>query len=207
MLSAALTLWVVKREERRTPWVRDVILCAIHDGRSAAITMGFTAVDGLMMGTRTGSLDPGVLVYLMDSEAMDARTIEDLIYRKSGLLGVFGISSDMRMLRASAAPEAAEAIALFIHRIVREVGSLAAAMGGIDAIVFTAGIGENDPDTRAEVMRGCAWLSVVADEARNKASSGRISADGSQVAAWVIPTDEERMIARHTVGLLGLGIG
>ncbi len=182
-------------------------LCAIHDGRSAASTMGFTAVDGLMMGTRTGSLDPGVLVYLMDSEAMDARAIEDLIYRKSGLLGVSGISSDMRMLRASAAPEAAEAIALFIHRIVREVGSLAAAMGGIDAIVFTAGIGENDPDTRAEVMQGCAWLSVVADEARNKASSGRISADGSRVAAWVIPTDEERMIARHTVGLLGLGIG
>jgi acetate kinase len=179
-------------------------LCAIHDGRSIASTMGFTAVDGLLMGTRTGSLDPGVLVYLMDSKAMDARAIEDLIYLKSGLLGASGISSDMRTLRASAAPEAAEAIALFIHRIVREVGSLAAAMGGIDGIVFTAGIGENDPATRAEVMQGCAWLSVVADEARNKASDGRISADGSLVGAWVIPTDEERMIARHTAGVLGL---
>ncbi len=179
-------------------------LCAIHNGRSIASTMGFTAVDGLMMGTRTGSLDPGVLVYLMDSEGMDARAIEDLIYRKSGLLGVSGISSDMRTLRSSTAPEAGEAIALFIHRIVREVGSMAAAMGGIDGIVFTAGIGENDPDTRAEVAQGCAWLGVALDEALNKAGTGRISPDGSPVSAWVIPTDEERMIARHTTTVLGL---
>jgi acetate kinase len=179
-------------------------LCAIRNGHSVASTMGFTAVDGLVMGTRTGSLDPGVLVYLMDSEGMDARAIEDLIYRKSGLLGVSGISSDMRTLRASDASEAKEAIALFIHRIVREVGSLAAAMGGIDGIVFTAGIGENDPDTRAEAAFGCAWLGVTLDDARNKAGSGKISADGSRVSVWVIPTDEERMIARHTTAVLGL---
>ena len=179
-------------------------LCAIHDGRSVASTMGFTAVDGLMMGTRTGSLDPGVLVYLMDTEGMDGRAIEDLIYRKSGLLGVSGISSDMRTLRASKAPEAREAIALFIHRIIREIGSLTAAMGGLDAIVFTAGIGENDPDTRAEVMAGCAWLGLSVDDARNKSGATRISADGSRVSAWVIPTDEERMIARHTVEILRL---
>jgi acetate kinase len=179
-------------------------LCAVHAGRSVASTMGFTAVDGLMMGTRCGSLDPGVLIYLMDSEGMDARALEDLIYRRSGLLGVSGISSDMRALRASHAPEAAEAIALFVHRIVREIGSLSAALEGIDAIVFTGGIGENDPATRVAVMRGCGWLGVMPDEARNALGAGRISADGSRVAAWVVPTDEERMIARHTAALLRL---
>jgi acetate kinase len=179
-------------------------LCAVHGGRSVASTMGFTAVDGLMMGTRCGALDPGVLLYLMDSEGMDARAIEDLIYRQSGLLGVSGISSDMRTLRGSRAPEAMEAIALFVPRIVRESGSLAAARGGIDAIVFTGGIGENDAATRSEVMRGCHWLDVKPDESRNASASGRISADGSRVVAWVVPTDEERMIARHTVAQLGM---
>jgi acetate kinase len=179
-------------------------LCAMQDGRSVASTMGFTAVDGLMMGTRCGALDPGVLVYLMNEHGMDARAIEDLIYRRSGLLGVSGISSDMRTLRASTAPEAAEAIALFVHRIVREIGSLAAALGGIDGLVFTGGIGENDADTRAEVMRGCAWLGLRADEARSAQGAGRISAEDSRVAAWVISTDEERMIARHTAMLLRL---
>jgi acetate kinase len=181
-------------------------LCAVQAGRSVASTMGFTAVDGLMMGTRCGAIDPGVLIYLMDTERMDARGIEDLIYRKSGLLGVSGgISSDMRTLRASDAPEAKEAIALFVNRIIRETGSLAAAMGGIDGIVFTAGIGENDAATRIEVMRGCAWLGVVPDDGRNAAGQGRISADGSRIAVWVIPTDEERMIARHTRSVLELG--
>jgi acetate kinase len=179
--------------------------CSIHAGRSVASTMGFTAVDGLLMGTRCGAIDPGVLIYLMQTEGLDARGLEDLIYRKSGLLGVSGgLSSDMRTLRASDAPEAAEAIALFVYRIIREVASLAAAMGGIDGIVFTAGIGENDAATRAEVMRGCAWLGLVPDEARNAEGRGRISADGSSVAAWVIATDEERMIARHTRQVLGL---
>jgi acetate kinase len=177
-------------------------LCAVRGGRSVASTMGFTAVDGLMMGTRCGTIDPGVLLYLMDEQGMDARAIEDLIYRRSGLLGVSGISSDMRTLRGSADPKAAEAIALFVYRIVREIGSMAAAMGGLDALVFTAGIGENDPATRAAVMQGSAWLGVEPDPARNEVGTGRISADSSRVSAWVIPTDEERMIARHTFDTL-----
>lgn len=173
-------------------------LCAVADGSSVASTMGFTAVDGLMMGTRTGALDPGVLLYLMQERGMDARAIEDLLYRRSGLLGVSGLSSDMRTLRQSKAPEAREAIDLFVYRIVREIGSLAAALGGVDAIVFTAGIGENDPATRAEVAAGCRWLGLALDEGQNRAGAGRISADGSRLSAWVVPTDEERMIARYT---------
>jgi len=173
-------------------------LCAVADGRSVASTMGFTAVDGLMMGTRTGALDPGVLLYLMQERGMDARGIEDLLYRKSGLLGVSGLSSDMRTLRQSTAPEAREAIDLFVYRIVREIGSLAAALGGVDAIIFTAGIGENDPATRAEVAAGCRWLGLALDEVQNRAGRGRISADGSRLSAWVVPTDEERMITRYT---------
>ncbi len=165
--------------------------------------MGFTAVDGLMMGTRCGSIDPGVLVYLMDEYKMDARAIEDLIYRQSGLLGVSGISSDMRGLRASSDPAAAEAIGLFVYRIIREIGSLAAALGGLDALVFTAGIGENDPATRAEVSAGCRWLGLELDEKRNADGKGRISTDASTVSAWVIPTDEERMILRHTSSVPG----
>jgi acetate kinase len=179
-------------------------LCAVKGGRSVASTMGFTAVEGLMMGTRCGSLDPGVLLYLMDERGMDARAIEDLIYRQSGLLGVSGISSDMRMLRASTAPQAAEAIALFVYRIVRETGSLAAALGGLDAFVFTGGIGENDAATRAEVGAGCAWLGLKIDAVLNACGKGRISAADSAVQAFVIPTDEEQMIARHTAELLHL---
>lgn len=182
-------------------------LCAVRDGRSVASTMGFTAVNGLMMGTRCGALDPGVLTYLMDAHGLDARAIDNLIYRKLGLLGVSGISSDMRTLRASPAPEAAEAIALFVYRIVREIGSLAAALGGLDALVFTGGIGENDIATRAEVARGCGWLGLALDEARNSRGAGRISTDRSDIAAWVVPTDEERMIACHTSDLLGLRAG
>jgi acetate kinase len=177
-------------------------LCAVRDGRSVASTMGFTAADGLMMGTRCGAIDPGVLLYLMDEQGMDARAIEDLIYRRSGLLGVSGVSSDMRTLRASTDPNASEAIALFVNRIVREIGSMAAALGGLDALVFTAGIGENDPMTRASVMADCAWLGLERDAARNEAGTGRISAERSRVSAWVIPTDEERMIAQHTFNTL-----
>ena len=131
------------------------------------------------MGTRCGSLDPGVLIYLMDQYGMDARGIEDLLYRRSGLLGVSGISSDMRTLRASPAPEAKEAIALFVHRIVREIGSMAAALGGIDGLVFTGGIGENDAATRAEVTQGCSWLGMQVDRACNLEPTGRISAPDS----------------------------
>jgi acetate kinase len=177
-------------------------LCAIHNGRSVAGTMGFTAVDGLMMGTRCGTIDPGVILYLMDQHQLDARAIEDLIYRRSGLLGVSGVSSDMRTLRASPTPEAREAIALFVHRIVREIGSLAAALGGLDGLIFTAGIGENDLATRAEVGDGCAWLGLTLDRARNLAGAGRVSADSSRIQAWVVPTNEELIIARHTAALL-----
>ena len=129
--------------------------------------MGFTAVDGLMMGTRCGALDPGVILYLMQEHRMDAAAIEDLIYRQSGLLGVSGISSDMRTLRASSDPRAREAIALFVYRIVREIGSLVAALGGIDGIVFSGGIGENDAATRAEVVEGCGWVGAILDAERN----------------------------------------
>ena len=174
-------------------------LCAVQGGRSVASTMGFTAVDGLMMGTRTGTLDPGVLLYLMAEHGYDARQLEDLLYRRSGLLGVSGIASDMRTLRRSAEPAAAHAIALFVYRIVREIGSLAAALGGIDGLVFTAGIGENDAATRAEVVRGCAWLGFALDPALNEAGSGQrhIGAAGAR-PVLVVPTDEERMIARYT---------
>lgn len=173
-------------------------LCAVHGGKSVATTMGFTALDGLVMGTRSGALDPGILLYLMQERGLDAHALEDLLYRKSGLLGVSGISSDMRALRQSTAPEAAEAIALFIYRIVREIGSLAAALGGLDGLVFTAGIGEHDAATRAEVAAGCRWLGIKLDAARNRHGDSKISTDSSTVSAWVIPTDEERIIARYT---------
>ena len=177
-------------------------LCAVRDGQSVASTMGFTAVDGLMMGTRCGALDPGVLLYLMQQHRMDAASIEDLIYRRSGLLGVSNISSDMRTLRASSESAAREAIALFVYRIVREIGSLTAALGGLDGIVFSGGIGENDAATRAEVIQGCAWVGATLDAARNSRGEGRISDDSSRVEVLVIPTDEEQLIARHTMRLL-----
>ena len=177
-------------------------LCAVADGKSVASTMGFTALDGLMMGTRTGALDPGVLLYLMMERRMSPKDIEDLLYRKSGLIGVSGISSDMRTLRQSSEPEAAEAIALFVYRIVREIGSMAAALGGIDGLVFTAGIGENDAATRSEVAAGCRWLGLALDEERNKRGETRLHADGSRLTAWVMPTDEERMIARYAGRML-----
>jgi acetate kinase len=164
--------------------------------------MGFTAVDGLMMGTRCGSIDPGAILYMMQRHGMDAAAIEGLIYRQSGLLGVSGISSDMRALRASSDPAAKEAIALFVYRIVRELGSLVAALGGLDALVFSAGIGEHDALTRAEVVDGSRWTGAILDPARNAQSDGLISVDNSSVAVWVIPTDEERLIARHTAEML-----
>jgi acetate kinase len=179
-------------------------LCAVRSGRSVATTMGFTAVDGLMMGTRCGNIDPGVLLYLMDERGMDARAIEDLIYRRSGLLGVSGISSDMRTLQTSTDPAAAEAIDLFVYRIVREIGSLTAALGGLDAIVFTGGIGERAAKIRSKVAKGCAWLGAELSAERNEGGDGLISADSSKLPVWVIPTDEERMMALHTSQLLGL---
>lgn len=177
-------------------------LCAVRNGRSVASTMGFTAADGLMMGTRCGSIDPGVLVHLMDQYGFGARELEDFIYRRSGLLGVSGISSDMRTLRASRDPAAKEAIALFIYRIVREIGSMAAALGGLDALVFTAGIGENDAATRAEVAAGCGWLGLTLDDPANQRGETLISAPQSRVGAFVIPTNEELEIAKRTAEII-----
>jgi acetate kinase len=173
-------------------------MCGMAGGRSVASTMGFTAADGLPMGTRCGNLDPGVMLYLMDELKMDARALEKLIYQQSGLLGVSGISSDMRTLEASGEPAAGAAIDLYIYRIGRELGSLAAALGGLDAIVFTAGIGENSRALRERVCRDAAWLGVELDDKANAANGPRISTPGSRVSAWAIPTNEELMIARHT---------
>ena len=173
-------------------------MCAIADGRSVASTMGFTAVDGLPMGTRCGSIDPGVILYLMDQRGMDVRAIEKLVYSQSGLLGVSGISSDMRALLASADPRARTAIDLYAYRIRRELGSLAAALGGLDAIVFTAGIGEHAAPIRQRVCEDAAWLGVELDAAANTKGGPRICTAASRVQAWVVPTNEELMIARHT---------
>jgi len=171
-------------------------------GRSIATTMSFTAADGLPMGTRCGALDPGVILYLMDERKMDARAIERLIYHESGLLGVSGISSDMRTLLASADPSARLAIDLYVYCIGRELGSLAAALGGLDTIVFTGGIGEHAPAIRERVCRDAAWLGIEPDAAANARGGPRISAAGSRVSAWVVPTNEELMIARHTQRVL-----
>jgi acetate kinase len=177
-------------------------MCALAAGKSMASTMGFTAVDGLPMGTRCGALDPGVILYLMDQRGMDARAIEKLIYNQSGLLGVSGVSSDMRTLLASSEPRAALAVDLYVYRIARELGSLAAALGGLDALVFTGGIGENSAAIRARVCCGAAWLGVNLDEPANLAGGPRISTADSRTAAWALPTNEELMIARHTQRLL-----
>jgi acetate kinase len=178
-------------------------MCALAASRSVASTMGFTAVDGLPMGTRCGALDPGVILYLMDQRGMDARAIEKMIYNQSGLLGVSGVSSDMRTLLASDEPRAKLAVDLYVYRIGRELGSLAAALGGLDAIVFTGGIGENSADVRELVCRDAAWLGVQLDPAANRSGGPRISTASSQAAVWVVPTNEELMIARHTRKVLG----
>lgn len=177
-------------------------MCALREGVSVATTMGFTAVDGLPMGTRSGALDPGVLLWLMDERGMGARALEDLLYRRSGLLGVSGISGDMATLLASEAPGARLAIDLYVYRIGRELGSLAAALGGLDALVFTAGIGENAPTIRARVCEAARWLGVEADPAANAGGGPRISTPASRVAAWVLSTDEEAMIAHHVRAVL-----
>jgi acetate kinase len=173
-------------------------MCAMQGGRSVATTMSFTALDGLMMGTRCGAIDPGVLLYLIDSHDMTARALEQLLYEESGLLGVSGISSDMRALLASADARAAEALDLFVYRIDRELGSLAAALGGLDALVFTGGIGEHAAAIRARVCLDAAWLGLEVDEQANARAGPCITRAGSRVTAWVVPTDEELMIARHT---------
>jgi acetate kinase len=179
-------------------------MCALLAGKSIATTMSFTPVDGLVMGTRVGSLDPAVLLYLMERHGMNAGSLENMIYHESGLLGVSGASSDMRELLASSDPRAAEAIDLFVYRINRELGSLAAALGGLDALVFTGGIGENAAAIRSRICRDAIWLGVRFDEAANNKGEARISHADSGTAVWVIPTNEELMIANHTRRLLSL---
>ena len=176
-------------------------MCAIKNGRSIDSTMGFTALDGLPMGSRCGQLDPGVVLHLLTEKGRSAYEVEALLYRRAGLLGLSGISNDVRDLVASADPRARLALDYFVYRVSRELGSLAAAMEGIDGVVFTAGIGENSPEIRARICLRAAWLGLRLDDIANGAGGPRISAPGSRLSAWVIPTDEERMIATHTVEL------
>ena len=173
-------------------------MCAIKDGKSVASTLGFTAVDGLPMGTRTGNLDPGVVLYLLQQKGMSAKEIETLLYKRSGLLGVSGISNDMRVLLESDDPHAAEAVELFCYRINREIGSLAAAMGGLDALVFTAGIGEHSAPVREKVCALASWMGIELDPAANAAHAEVVTTGASKLPVYVIPTNEEMMIAKHT---------
>jgi acetate kinase len=173
-------------------------MCAMHRRKSVATTMGFTALDGLPMGQRCGNLDPGVVLYLMQQKRMSADAVADLLYHDSGLLGVSGVSNDMRTLLASDDPHAAEAIDLFVYRIGRELGSLAASLGGLDALVFTAGIGEHASEIRRRVSEDAAWLGVEFDRAANEQGGPRLSPPDSKASAWVIATDEDLMIALHT---------
>ena len=177
-------------------------LCALCDGRSVESTMGFTAVDGLPMGTRTGALDPGVVLYLLRERGYDAAAIEKLLYKESGLLGVSGVSNDMRDLLESDDPHAAEAVELFVYHVGKHIAALASALEGLDALVFTAGIGENAAVVRERICKRAEWLGVRLDPEANRRGGPRISAESSPVSVWVIPTDEELMIALHVRDLL-----
>ncbi len=177
-------------------------LCAMDGGRSIDTTMGFTALDGLVMGTRCGALDPGAVLYLLQQRGMTAREVEHLLYSESGLLGVSGTSSDMRALLGSETPAAGEAIDLFVWQIARQAGALASSLGGLDSFVFTAGIGENAPEIRARVADRLRWLGVALDTDANLRGASVISAPFSRVTVRIIPTDEEWMIAIHTADLL-----
>lgn len=177
-------------------------MCALRDGRSVETTMGFTALDGLPMGTRSGQMDPGVVLYLIEHKGMTAAEVTDLLYRSSGLKGLSGVSSDMRALLASDEPRAALAIDHFIHRCGLSAGMLAAALGGLDAFVFTAGVGENAAPIRARIGERLAWLGAEIDGAANDAGATLISTPASRLAVYVLPTDEELMIARHTLALI-----
>ncbi len=177
-------------------------MCAMKRRRSVATTMGFTPLDGLPMSRRCGSLDPGVVLYLLDQKGMSAAAVSDLLWQSSGLLGVSELSDDMKTLLASEKPRAAEAVDLFVYRVGRELGSLAAALGGLDALVFTAGIGEHAPEIRRRVCERAQWLGLEIDAAANDAGGPRITKADSKTSAWMIPTDEDLMIARHTRRLL-----
>jgi acetate kinase len=177
-------------------------MCAMRDGRSVDSTMGFTALDGLPMGTRCGALDPGVVIYLMREKKRPLEEVERFLYRDCGLRGVSGISNDVRDLLESDAPAARLALDFFVYHVARHLGALASVLQGVDAVVFTAGIGERSPEIRARICRRCAWLGLRLDEVANQAGGPRITVSGSIVQAWVIPTDEEKMIARHTLELV-----
>jgi len=177
-------------------------MCAMKGRKSIATTMTFTPLDGLPMGTRCGAIDPGVILYLIREKGMDVSAVSDLLHHQSGLLGLSGISGDMRELLVNDSPEAGYAIDLFVYRAARELGSLAAALGGLDALVFTAGIGEHALEIRERICREAAWLGICLDEATNAAGGPRISHLDSSVSVWVMPTDEESTIARHTIALV-----
>jgi acetate kinase len=176
-------------------------ICAMADGKSVDTSLGFSAVDGLPMSTRAGEIDAGILLHLLKADRMDAAALETLLYKQSGLLGISGISGDMRELEESKAPEAAEAIEYFVYHIVKFVGAYTAVLGGLDALVFTAGIGEHSPLVRGKVCEKLGWLGVTVDATANAANGPRISADDSRVSVFAIPTNEELMIARHTLAL------
>jgi acetate kinase len=179
-------------------------LCALKEGKSVDSTLGFTALDGLCMGTRPGAVDPGVILYLFQNLGLSAKVVEDILYKKSGLLGISGISNDMRDLLASREPGAILSVDYFVYRAAKEIGALAAVLGGIDGLVFTAGIGENSAVIRQRICQSSAWLGIELDLEANVRRGPRISQPGSRVSVWVIPTNEELMIARHTGRLLGL---
>ena len=180
-------------------------MCAIRRGKSVETTMSFSALDGLPMGTRCGTLDPGVLLYLMRQDRFGVEALEDLLYKRSGLIGISGVSNDMRALQESDEPRAQEAIDYFLYRVGQSLGALAASLGGLDGLIFTAGIGENDAATRARVCQDAAWLGIEIDPKANERRDLKISVGDSTPSVWVIPTDEERMIAMHTFRLVGVG--
>jgi acetate kinase len=179
-------------------------LCAMKGRKSVDTTMGFTALDGLCMGTRPGGIDPGIVLYLFQNLGLSVKQVEEVLYKKSGLLGISGISNDMRDLLGRSEPEARLAIDYFVFQAAKEIGALAATLGGLDALVFTAGIGENSPEIRRRISQASAWLGIELDDKANAGKGPRISTAKSKVSAWVIPTNEELMIARHTQKLLGL---
>ncbi|HEY0727543.1 MAG TPA: acetate/propionate family kinase [Pyrinomonadaceae bacterium] len=179
-------------------------MCALREGKSVDSSLGFTALDGLCMGTRPGSIDPGVVLHLQQGLKLSAKEIETLLYKKSGLLGISGISNDMRDLLGRSEPAARLAVDYFVYRAAKEIGSLAAVLGGVDALVFTAGIGENSTEIRQRICESSAWLGIELDHAANNERLSKISTSRSKVSVWVIPTNEELMIARHTGALLGL---
>jgi acetate kinase len=179
-------------------------MCALKEGKSVDSSLGFTALDGLCMGTRPGSIDPGVVLHLIQGLKLSPKEIETLLYKKSGLLGISGISNDMRDLLGRSEPAARLAVDYFVYRAAKEIGSLAAVLGGVEALVFTAGIGENSAEIRQRICESSAWLGIELDQAANAERRSRISTSRSKVSVWVIPTNEELMIARHTGALLGL---